>query len=147
MAEHNIIGILGETIAADTLRKKGFHVQETNWRCGHLEMDIIATNRTVIAFVEVKTRTSLFGDKRPEEYVDLVKKKRMTAAANAYIRRNRIELAPRFDIIGILVDACTHEVKSINHIEGAFQPPMRTIGRNSFSGFNRWHHRRYVIKS
>ncbi len=146
MAEHNIIGQLGETIAADTLCKKGFRVLETNWRYGHLEMDIIAANRTVIAFVEVKTRTSMFGDKRPEEYVDLGKKKRMTAAANAYIRRNRIELAPRFDIIGILIDARTHEVQSINHIEGAFHPPMRTIGRNSFSGFNRWHHRRYIIK-
>ena len=70
MAEHNIIGQLGEKEAADIMRKKGFRVVETNWRFSHLEMDIIATNRKEIAFGEVKTRTSTFGDKRPEEYVD-----------------------------------------------------------------------------
>ena len=146
MAEHNIIGQLGEKEAADIMRKKGFRVVETNWRFGHLEMDIIATNRKEIAFVEVKTRTSTFGDKRPEEYVDLAKKKRMTAAANAYIKMNGIERAPRFDVIGILIDSETGKVQSVNHIEDAFQPPMRTIGRNSFSGQNRWHHRRNTIQ-
>ena len=146
MAEHNTIGQQGEKIAAEIMRKKGFRVVETNWRFGHLEMDIIATNKKEITFVEVKTRTSTFGNKRPEEYVDLTKKKRMTAAANAYIKMNGIELAPRFDVIGILLNADTHEVESVNHIEDAFQPPMRTIGRNSFNGQNRWHHRRNVIR-
>ena len=146
MAEHNIIGQLGEKEAADIMRKNGFRVVETNWRFGHLEMDIIATNRKEIAFVEVKTRTSTFGDKRPEEYVDLAKKKRMTAAANAYIKMNGIELAPRFDVIGILIDAETGKVQSVNHIEDAFQPPMRTIGKNSFNGQSRWHHRGNTIQ-
>ena len=136
MAEHNTIGQQGEKIAAEIMRKKGFRVVEANWRFGHLEMDIIATNRKEIAFVEVKTRTSTFGNKRPEEYVDLTKKKRMTAAANAYIKMNGIELAPRFDVIGILMNADTHEVESVNHIEDAFLPPMRTIGRNNFNGQN-----------
>lgn len=146
MAEHNTIGQQGEKIAVEIMRNKGFRVVETNWRFGHLEMDIIATNKNEIAFVEVKTRTSTYGNKRPEEYVDLTKKKRMTAAANAYIKMNGIELAPRFDVIGILLNADTHEVESVNHIEDAFQPPMRTIGRNSFNGQNRWHHRRNVIR-
>ena len=145
MAEHNIIGQLGEKEAADIIRKKGFRVVETNWRFGHLEMDIIATNRKEIAFVEVKTRTSTFGDKRPEECVDLAKKKRMTAAANAYIKMNGIELAPRFDVIGILIDSETGKVQSANHIEDAFQPPMRTIGKNCFNGQSRWHHRGNTI--
>ena len=146
MAEHNIIGKQGEKIAVEIMRKKGFRILETNWRFGYLEMDIIAANRKEIAFVEVKTRTSTYGDKRPEEYVDMTKKKRMTAAANAYIKKNGIELAPRFDVIGILLDPTTGKVQYINHIENAFPPPMRTIGRNSFSGFNRWHHRGNVIK-
>lgn len=146
MAEHNIIGQQGEKIAVEIMRKKGFRILETNWRFGHLEMDIIAANRKEIAFVEVKTRTSIYGDKRPEEYVDMTKKKRMTAAANAYIKMNGIELAPRFDVIGILMNAETGTVQSINHIEDAFQPPMRTIGKDSFSGFNRWHHRKNIIK-
>ena len=42
MAEHNIIGQKGEEIAAKIMRKKGFRVVDTNWKCGHLEIDVIA---------------------------------------------------------------------------------------------------------
>ena len=65
MAEHNIIGQKGEEIAAEVMRKKGFRVVDTNWKFGHLEMDVIAVNRKEIAFVEVKTRTTSFGGKGP----------------------------------------------------------------------------------
>ena len=145
MAEHNIIGQKGEEIACATMRKKGFRVVDTNWKFGHLEMDVIAVNRKAIAFVEVKTRTSSFGEKRPEEYVDEVKRRRMAAAANAYIKMNRIELVPRFDIIGITLDPNTYEVKELTHLEDAFLPPQRTIGKSSFCGQDKWHHRGRVI--
>ena len=101
MAEHNIIGQKGEQIAVETMQKKGFRVVDTNWKLGHLEMDVIAVSKKEIAFVEVKTRTTSFGGKRPEEYVDELKRRRMAAAANAYIKYHKIELVPRFDIIGI----------------------------------------------
>lgn len=127
MAEHNEIGACGEKIAAEVMRKKGFRIVETNWRFSNLEVDIIATNRQEIVFVEVKTRTSTFGDKRPEEYVGYTKKRNMTVAANVYIKQHNITLRPRFDIIGILLDGNTHEVREINHIEDAFIPPMRRI--------------------
>lgn len=145
MASHNIIGQKGEQIAADVMRKKGFRILHTNWKVGHLEMDIIAASRKVIAFVEVKTRTSSFGEKRPEEFVDELKRRRMAAAANAYIKYHQISLTPRFDIIGISMDAHTYEVQEIRHIEDAFLPPQRTIGKSSFSGESRWKHRNRVI--
>ena len=146
MAEHNIIGQIGEETACQMMKKKGFHIAETNWRFGHLEMDIIAISRKEIAFVEVKTRTTSFGGKRPEEYVDDLKRRRMAAAANAYIKFHKIELTPRFDIIGITMDADTHEVMEVTHLEDAFLPPQRTIGKSSFSGQGRWHHRNRVIR-
>lgn len=145
MAEHNVVGNIGEEIACQTIRKKGFKVVETNWRFGHLEMDIIAISRKEIAFIEVKTRTSTFSNKRPEEYVDDFKKRRMVAAANAYIKMNAIELVPRFDIIGILIDPLTREIKDCTHIEDAFTPSIRTIGQVTYSGQDRWHHRRKTI--
>jgi putative endonuclease len=145
MAEHNIVGQIGEETACQIMRKKGFRVVETNWRFGHLEMDIIAINRKEIAFVEVKTRTSTFGNKRPEEYVDNLKRRRMAAAANAYIKFHKIELVPRFDIIGISMDPNTYAVKELTHLEDAFLPPQRTIGKSSFSGQGRWHHKNRVI--
>jgi putative endonuclease len=127
------------------MRKKGFRVVDTNWKFGHLEMDVIAVSKKEIAFVEVKTRTSSFGGKRPEEYVDELKRRRMAAAANAYIKFHQIELVPRFDIIGILMDPNTYEVKELTHLEDAFLPPQRTIGKSSFSGQGRWKHRGRVI--
>ena len=145
MAEHNIVGQIGEETACQIMRKKGFRVVETNWRFGHLEMDIIAVSRKEIAFVEVKTRTSTFGGKRPEEYVDELKRRRMAAAANAYIKMKQIELVPRFDIIGLLINPATHEVLEQTHLEDAFLPPQRTIGKTNFSGQGRWHHRNRVI--
>ena len=145
MAEHNIIGQKGEKLAAKIMREKGFRVVDMNWKFGHLEMDVIAVSRKEIAFVEVKTRTTSYGGKRPEEFVDELKRRRMAAAANAYIKFHKIELTPRFDIIGITMDATTHEVKEVTHLEDAFLPPQRTIGKSSFSGQGRWHHRNRVI--
>ena len=145
MAEHNIIGQKGEELAAKIMREKGFRVVDMNWKFGHLEMDVIAVSKKEIAFVEVKTRTTSYGGKRPEEFVDELKRRRMAAAANAYIKFHKIELTPRFDIIGITMDATTHEVKEVTHLEDAFLPPQRTIGKSSFSGQGRWHHRNRVI--
>ena len=134
------IGIIGEETAARILEKKGFKIVEHNWRMGHLEVDLIAESKTDIAFVEVKARTSTFGDKRPEEYVDMNKRRRMTAAANAYVRYRKIEKNLRFDIIGVLVDAETNKIVYTNHLENAFQPQVRTISSGSHS--NLWRYRR-----
>ena len=85
VSKHIIIGQKGEQIACEIMEAKGFKIIQRNWKMGHLEMDIIAGNKTDIIFVEVKTRTSTFGG-QPEEAVDLLKRKRMVAAANAYIK-------------------------------------------------------------
>ena len=136
MALHNDIGKLGEDIAANVLVQKGLKIRERNWRLGHLEMDIIAEDKHTIVFAEVKTRTTLFGDKTPAAYVDEAKKRHIVAAANAYVKYHRIEKAVRFDIIGILLHPETHEVLELNHYENAFLPPVRTINSRSYSGWN-----------
>ena len=147
MAEHNLIGTIGEDIAARLVRKQGLRIRERNWKMGHLEVDIIAENRKEIVFVEVKTRTSTFGGKRAEEYVDANKKRRIIAAANAYIRYHEIDKSPRFDIVGILLDRNTHEVKEQTYLSNAFSPRCRTIGGSgAFSGICRWLHRNKIIR-
>ena len=139
------IGIIGETEAAKMLEQKGFRIVEHNWRMGHLEVDLIAENKKEIVFAEVKARTTTYGGKMPEEYVDEDKKRRMTAAANAYIKYRKIEKMPRFDIIGILVNPENNEITYRNHLENAFQPRTRTITFGSFSGSWRWSHRGKTI--
>lgn len=139
------IAILGEEEATRMLEKKKYRILEHNWRMGHLEVDLIAENRKEIVFVEVKARTTTFGDMMPEEYVDEDKKHRMVAAANAYIKYHRIEKNPRFDIIGVVIEPETKEVTYRNHLENAFQPQIRTVGSGSFSGQWRWAHRNKTI--
>ncbi len=146
MAEHNEIGKRGESIAVDMLRADGLKIRERNWTMGHLETDIIAENRKEIVFVEVKTRTSMYGGKRPEEYVDERKRRRMVASANAYIRENGITKEPRFDIIGILIDRQTLEVKEKTHLKDAFVPRCKTVSTGTFSGIWRWLHRHKLIR-
>ena len=141
------VGIIGEAEATKMLEKKGFKVIEHNWRMGHLEVDLIAENKQMIVFAEVKARTTTFGDKLPEEYVDENKKRRMIAAANAYAKHTRTEKALRFDIIGILVDAQTNEITYRGHWEDAFTPSNRTISSGSHNGQWKWSHRSKTIRN
>ena len=139
MAVHNEIGRWGEDVAANLLTQKNYHIVQRNWRIGHLEVDIIAEDAQTIAFVEVKTRTTQFGNKMPEEYVDKEKEMNICRAANAYIKMNRINKQIRFDVISILVDSTTNQITRLEHIENAFYPPTRTISAGSYSGYSRWH--------
>ena len=132
------IGIKGEEEATKMMEKKGFHVVEHNWRMGHLEVDLIAENKKEIVLVEVKARTTTFGEWLPEEYVDENKKKRMTIAGNAYLKYRHSDKSLRFDIIGILVDPDTMKVSYRNHLENIFQPTARTITSGSHSSAWLW---------
>ena len=139
------IGIIGEEEAAKMLEQKGFTILERNWRMGHLEVDLIAENKKEIVFVEVKARTSILNGKMPEENVDEIKMRRITAAANAYIKFHKTDRQPRFDVVGLLVDRSTHAITYSNYVENAFQPKTHTITAGSYSGQWRWGHRNNTI--
>ena len=132
------IGIIGEEEAAKMLEKKGCKILEHNWRMGHLEVDLIAENKQEVVFAEVKARTTQFGDKTPEEYVDEDKKRRMIAAGNAYMKLKKLQKALRFDIIGILVNPETQEVTYRGHWENAFNPQVRSISSGTHNGQWKW---------
>lgn len=142
----NPIAIIGEKEAAKILEKKGFRIVARNWRMGHLEVDLIAESKKDIVFAEVKARTTTFGNKMPEEYVDETKRKHMVTAANAYIKYKQIDKSPRFDIIGIIIHPETNNITYSNHIENAFYPKVRTINSSSYSGRWKWNHRNKTIK-
>ena len=101
----------GERTACDYLTGKGWTIVETNVRRGRGEIDIIARNRGLTAFVEVKRRSSLrYG--QPAEAVNLEKKRRIAGAAALYMQEHSLEKV-RFDVIEILPG-------EIRHIESAF---------------------------
>jgi len=131
-------GDLGETIAANLLKQKGYTIMDQNLKVNAKEIDIIAANDQYIVFCEVKTRTSLFA-RNPEQNVDKEKQRNMVFAANAYIKCHHEMRMPRFDIIGILLDPTTKEVIELNHIEDAFYPPQKTVHASTYSGQRKWH--------
>jgi putative endonuclease len=120
MAEHNELGKDGESAAVAYLKENGYDIMHTNWRKGHLELDIVAKTDDELVFVEVKTRSERsIAD--PEDAVTNQKIRNIVAAADVYIKFFDIELPARFDVISIIGKSPDFE---IDHIEDAFYPPV-----------------------
>ena len=110
-------------MAADYLRSLGYHIEAERWKLHHLELDLVAIDRSSgeIVFIEVKTRqTPIYGN--PEEAVDYRKIMNTVRAADAYIKQYSVMQDWRFDIIAIIDDG-KHEPK-IRHFKEAFYPPL-----------------------
>jgi putative endonuclease len=98
-------GILGEKLAKEFLKKRGYRIRETNYRCHEGEIDIVARDKDCLVFVEVRTKTSLeFG--HPEESITSAKRQRMRATAYQYCQ-NHHDLPPqwRIDVVAIELDS------------------------------------------
>ena len=123
MARHNILGNKGEMLASRYLMEQGFAILEYNWRSGHKEVDLIAKERNVLVFVEVKTRsTDMYGD--ASEAVTPAKMRNVISAANAYLAMKNLDVEVRFDIVAIIGDDEQHKIE---HIRDAFYPQLPGI--------------------
>ena len=117
MQKTSKIGADGEALAKSFLEEKGYEVIAMNWRHKRSEVDIIAKDKKVIVFVEVKTRNNTaYG--HPEEFVNKNKIKKLREAADAFIEQTDWKGELRFDIIAIHKDSTQKFV--IEHIEDAF---------------------------
>ncbi len=109
------LGVRGEEIAVDLLKKNGYRIIARNYRTKLGEIDIIATQAGTICFVEVKARKSIkFG--LPEESVATTKQKHAARAALFYLKQNKLfDKKARFDVVSILFDAEKNESKLIKN--------------------------------
>jgi putative endonuclease len=121
MAESHLLGQKGEDLAADHLRKSGFRILFRNWKWGKHEIDIIADNKDLIVFVEVKTRTDDFRV-HPLTAITTEKQKSIIYAADGYLQKFNINKESRFDVITIIKKGESYEIE---HIDGAFYPTLR----------------------
>lgn len=95
------VGILGEKLAKDFLKKRGYHILESNYRCPEGEIDIIARHKDSLVFIEVRTKRSLqFGS--PEESITPTKMEKLRAVA-AHYRQTHNNLPPlwRIDVVAV----------------------------------------------
>ncbi|GMG97154.1 YraN family protein [Tepidimicrobium xylanilyticum] len=109
-------GIIGETEAVNYLMSKGYKIMDRNYRTRIGEIDIVAVKSNILAFIEVKARTSLnYG--YPYEAVNRQKQRRIHSASLIYIKhKNILDYQIRYDIIEVFLKGD----KKINHIKNAF---------------------------
>lgn len=111
--KNKIKGTNGEVLAVNFLKKKKYNILETNYKNRIGEIDIIAMNKGIYVFVEVKRRlTQKYG--RPIEAVNIRKQNKIKKVAEMYLMmKNKSYADVRFDVIEIIDD-------QIIHIENAF---------------------------
>ncbi len=99
MRSSALAGKIGEDYAVTLLRRKGYKILTRNFRSKFGEIDIVAQERDMLVFVEVKTRWSpKFGN--PEEAVTTRKLAHLTRAAHYFKLLNpKTPDASRIDVV------------------------------------------------
>jgi putative endonuclease len=101
-APHLILGRKGERCACRYLIRQGFDILARRFRARRGEIDIVAFEKSILAFIEVKTRVSRdYGD--PWEFVDWEKQQSLRLAGEEFIARHDLgQYTYRFDIVSVL---------------------------------------------
>jgi putative endonuclease len=102
VAPHLLRGRRGERIACLFLLRQGFDILARRYRNRSGELDIVAFEKDILVFVEVKTRGSReFGE--PWEFVDWRKQQILRRTAEDFIADNDLsQYAYRFDIVSVI---------------------------------------------
>ena len=116
------IGILGEKIALNYLKNKGYKILEQNyfpfskWGKKQGEIDIVCQKSRIIIFIEVKT---LLGDSlQPEEKVNFKKQRQIIKLAQKYLLEKKFSrnIKWKIDVIAIKIDIDSKKAR-IKHFE------------------------------
>ncbi len=108
-------GNLGETLAAEYLRRHGYSIITRNWRCAIGEIDVIAGDGETLVFVEVRTRHGARHGS-PEESITPRKQAKLIALAYEYLAA--MDAPPedwRIDVVAVVLGR-QNSVERITHI-------------------------------
>ncbi len=122
------VGRRGEREAARHLRQKGYRILERNFRTGLGEIDLVAFRSGTVAFVEVRTQTWP-ASIDPLHTITRQKQRRVIRASQQYCTLRGLEdrgVALRYDVVTVLLEK-DGGVRSIHHLENAFQNTARTF--------------------
>jgi putative endonuclease len=99
-----LLGQTGEDLACLELRRRGYEILARRYRTRFGEIDIIARDKGVTVFVEVKARMgSRFGQSAAA--VTALKQRRVGRMARDYLARRRLLDSPcRFDVVALDID-------------------------------------------
>jgi len=119
------IGAVGEKIAENYLRNKGYQVLDRNYSTkssrGPLrgEIDLVVKKSDIISFIEVKTLRNSDFLISPEEKVNLGKQRKLAKAAESWLIKKKIPLDVKWqiDIIAIILDS--NKKINLSHFQNA----------------------------
>ena len=121
-------GLRGETYAYWYLRSKGYLMVARNYTVPGIkgEIDMAGYDGRVLAFVEVKTRSTAAGETpvplAPEQAVNSEKRRNVSRMARQFLRARRVENEPyRFDVLAI--ETRPGEKPSVRLHKGAYTEP------------------------
>lgn len=114
------VGRYGEEMAIEHLKRQRYRILERNYRKPFGEVDIIASDKETVVFIEVKTRQSTrFGS--PFEAVDIRKQRQISRVAQEYLQTHgATDVSARFDVIAVRVDR-DNRLIAIDHLQNAFE--------------------------
>jgi putative endonuclease len=108
----------GELHAVRFLEKEGYRILARNYRNRLGEIDIVAEDRGVVVFVEVRTLREP-SRHSPEETIQWKKKQKLSRTALAYIQEKGLENRPaRFDVVAVESGSGR---PTLRHIPDAFE--------------------------
>ena len=118
--ERKTRGDLGEKLAKDFLKKKGYRVLETNYRCPEGEIDIVARHKDHLVFIEVRTKSG-FSFGTPEESITPAKMRHLTLSADHYLQNHdKLPELWRIDLVAVVLDK-EDKLQRIDLIENAIE--------------------------
>jgi putative endonuclease len=108
-------------VAIAYLASRGWRIEAHRFRLGHRELDLVARRGEVVAFVEVKTRsTAAWGT--PAQSVVWRKRRTIVQVAEVWRQRHgRPEDSYRFDVMAVSVEK-GGGVYRVEHLEDAWRP-------------------------
>jgi putative endonuclease len=122
--QKQVTGTLGEDLACRFLMKHGFEIVERNYwqKCG--EIDIIAKNKGILHFIEVKSvsceNINNVSDNgyRPEDNLHSWKLERLSKTIQVYLNNKSVsdETNWKFDVVTVYIDT-ENKVSRVNFLE------------------------------
>ena len=111
-------GLAGERLALAYLTSCGWQIEAHRFRAGRHDVDLVVRRGSLVAFVEVKTRSDeTFGS--PLEAIGWQKRRAITRAAEVWrLRHGRPGDEYRFDVVTV---ACSGPERRVEHIVDAWR--------------------------
>ncbi len=95
-------GQIGENIAEEYLKGRGYKILERNFKTKYAEIDLVAKQKNELVFVEVRTKRGLdFGN--PEDSLNKTKLRKLWFNARGYINWTRWRGPYRIDAVCIVL--------------------------------------------